>query len=490
MEPLGDRPVDKTFDFTQARQLHKREVKYYQTFVDFIKKTSGYRKYNHFLNMKTLNPDQKACMASLKASLDRTAKKQYNIHSTFGRAGTGKTLLLSMLCVEMDMRGIVYQTCAFTGSAAKQHYSHTVFGLLGIYTIHAKATDMINMPVWRTTREKLKEISAIVLDESFLCSAQNFAMMVERINYIKGNKTDKLPCSFYLFGDAGQLPPPFGQLLCAPIRPHFDPLTKKGLQLYQSADYTYELTTVVRQKDDLEFQGILSRILSKTITQADLEKLEARRDLNLSEEERLKFKDVIHLFATNQQCYDFAYSHLMESSTPVRRIDAQFSRACHECELEYKPLYLGVGTKVYLTRNKIVSRGMVNGSEGVVTNIYYSEDNLVTPKFIAVRFEGYTGLTIENFSVPVVLQHENIFCPHHKSLITVSYYPLHPFISRTIHRSQSSTYQYVAINLDFCSSYDKKIYTSLSRAVTLKNIMLTYTQPLKLFFKTFNNDAV
>ncbi len=411
MEPLGSRAIDDEFDFSAARQTHKREVKYYTKFLEFVKSTSAFRKFNHLANMKTLNPDQHSCMLLLQESLKQTAKGDSHLFVCDGCGGSGKSTLLSMLCVQMDIMGIDYQCCALTGAAAKQFHSYTIFGLLGIYNVQAKHSDMVNMPVWKSTRDRLKNIAAIIIDESYLCSAKTMYMMVERINYIKGNKKDTLPCSFYLFGDKNQLRCIGAQMLCADIRPQFDSLTIQGLKLYQSAKYKYELTTVMRQRDDPGFQAILSRIISKQVTQDDLAKLEARRDINLSEEERLSFKHVIHLFSTNQQCYEHAYTYIYNSNIPVRKIEAQFSHACHECELGYHPIFLGVGVKVYLTRNKVVSRGLVNGSLGEVTNIFFAEDDLVIPKFVAVRFQGYTGLTIENFSVPIALQQEQNILP-------------------------------------------------------------------------------
>lgn len=490
MEPLGSRPLDEQFDFTAARKVYTREVKYYTTFLDFVKSTSPFRKFNHVANMKTLNPDQKACMNMLQASIKRTVKHDYSVNIIDGPAGCGKTLLLSQLCVQMDMAGINYHTCAFTGVSAKQFNSFTIFGLLGIYNIHARHDEMVTMRVWNSTKDRLKNIAAVVIDESYLCSSKTFSMMVERINYIKGNKTDKLPCSFYLFGDRHQLSPVGAHMLCAEIRPHFDSLTIQGLKLYQAAEYRYELTTVMRQREDPGFQHILSHILTKEVSKDDLAKLEARRDINLSEEEQLFFKNVIHLFATNQQCYDHAYTYIYNSNIPVRKINTQFSYACHECKLEYLPIFLGVGTQVFLTRNKVVSRGLVNGSVGHVTNIYYSEDNLDIPVFIAVKFEGYTGLTIKNFSVPIALQHDKIFCPHSRQIITVSYFPLKPAISRSIHKAQSATYEHVVVNLDNCSSYDRKIYTAISRCTKLQNLMLTYTKPLHTFFKNYSDTSV
>lgn len=482
MEELGNRTIDLQFDFNTARNAYTREVDYYVKFVEFVKRTSRFRKYNHMQNLKVLNQDQKQCMQLLHEALKQTAKNDHILFDCRGIAGSGKGILISALCTQMDMKHIEYCTCAFTGSAAIQFNAFTVFGLLGIFNCHAKHEDMVHQPIWASTRDRLRGVKAIVLDESFLCSAKDFGLMINRLKIITGRK-EKLPCSIYAFGDTGQLRPVTSYMLNTPVKATMDSLTRQGLEYFAAADYKYELTVSVRQQSDPQFSEILNRIRTRETTEEDIQKLSERLDINLSLEEREFFKHQIHLFSSNKQCFEFSKTYMLNSDYTVRRINPTFSIYCKECAKEYRELYVAENLKVFLTRNKIVSNSLVNGSEGIIKNIYYTKDNHLVPKFISVVFSKYIGLTLPDGSVPIAIQKDKVFCIHLKRYIEISYFPLQPFISRTVHRSQSATYEYVVINFDSFFNFDRKIYTSLSRCVKLQNLMLVSTKPLHYYFR-------
>lgn len=484
MDLLGERKVDQAFDFVTARNLYRRELKYYLLFLDLIKKSSPYIKFNHMANMKTLNFDQHSCMCLMQKALKRTVSNDHILFITSGNGGCGKTVVLSSLCTQMDNLKLNYVTAAHWGSACIHHNSLTLYSLLGLYNCHMKPEDMIKLPAFKTTRDRIRALDAIVLDEVYLCSGADIGLLIKRINYIKGNTDeDKLPLSLYVFGSSLQLWPVGGYMLETPIRSDMDSLSRFGLKLFQRPDYKYELTINVRQSSDSVFQGILERILSRQTTDDDIAKLEQRRDINLSLEERKSFDHDIHLFGTNAQCRKFAYDYLYNSPHPIRRIDAELSLPCEVCREKYPPLYIGVGVRVSLTRNKIISRGLVNSSEARVTNIYYSEDDLITPKFVLCNFEKYTGLTLPDKSIPLPKTTDNILCKHFNKLMKVSYFPLTPYISRSIHKSQSHSYQRVVINFDNLNNFDRRIYVALSRCVKLSNLMITSELPLSCYFR-------
>lgn len=212
-------------------------------------------------------------------------------------------------------------------------------------------------------------------------------------------------------------------------------------------------------------------------------KLERRWDFSLSEEERSLFKNVVHLFYSNKQCAEFVYTYLYESDMCIRRIDPHFSHACQKCEEAYSPLYIGVGLKVYLSRNKVVARNLTKGSHGVVTNIYYNKDDNKKVEFITVKFENYTGLALDDQRVAVGIQQDKLFCIHLKKKLTVSFFPLQPSIGMTIYKSQGKTYEHIEICFAKCRNFYPQIYTALSRCFKLENIMICSEKPLCTYFK-------
>lgn len=482
--PLAERQVDKHFDFFVARNEYKRELPYYLTFLDIVKKTSPYQKFNHMANLKILNPDQKACMSILQKAIRKTASNSHTLTVITGEGGVGKSVMLSALCTQLDNNKIKYATVASWGSACVHFNSFTLFSLLGLYNFHMKADDMIKVPAHKFTRERIKAMQCIVLDECYLLSSKELAMLIHRIMYLKGISDEStLPLSLYLFGSSSQCAPINGYSLDTPPTDSMDSLSRYGLKIFQSAEFKYELTTNVRQQSDPAFQHLLRRIIKQETTDNDIIMLESRRDTNLTEKERESFQHELRLFGSNNQCYNYAYAYLYNSSHQIRRIDPKFSVNCTTCQLEYKPLYIGVNVRVCLTRNKVISRGLVNSSVGTCKNIYYSEDDHEFPKFITVLFDKYTGVSLQDKSVPVPVQKDSFFCRHLGRMVTVSYFPLSVAASKTIHKSQSHSYQRVVINFDKLHYYDRRIYVALSRCVKLSNLMITSEMPLRTFFR-------
>lgn len=482
MAELGMREVDLQFDYDAARVVYTREVDFYLKFLENARKISVFRKFNHLAKLKTLNDDQKQCMQILKRAVDEILKGTHVIASVTGSAGVGKSLMLSALCVQLDVHKLDYIVCAYTGSSAAHFNAHTLFSMLGIYNCHLKTADMIHTPIHKSTRARLRNTQVIVLEEAFLCGARTFALLLKRLAVIKGSKD--VPCvSVFTFGDDLQLAPISDFLLNSEIKPYHDNLTKEGLKLYQSAQFKYELTQNVRQQSDIIFQGILTRIRNREITEDDIKKLETRLEKNLSVTEREVFKNVVHLFATNKECRAYLYSMLVESDLKVKRIEPIFSDHCNDCKKNYQEIYIACGLKVTLTRNFIVAKGLTNGSDGYVKHIYYDKDNLTTPVFITVSFLNYSGPKLFDESVPVPPIEDRFFCVHQKKFIKVRYFPLQAALVKTVHKAQSSSYEHVVIDFSYFNYYDRRLYTALSRCVKLNNILIKCNKPLRFYFK-------
>lgn len=483
MGELGKREIDLQFDYSAARLAYPRDLDFYLKFLTNVRLNSTFRKFNHLSKLKTLNLDQKNAMKILNEAIKETLNGTNVIASIIGAAGSGKSTLLSSLCVQLDNYGIEYLVCAYTGSSASHFNAHTLFSLTGIYNCRLKSSEMISLPVHKTTKARLANVRVIVLEEAFLVGAKMFAMLFNRIAVIQG-KTNVPSVSIFCFGDSSQLLPLYDVLLTSPIRPWQDNLTVEGLRLYQASKYKYELTTIVRQQFDLEFQGILTRIRNQETTEEDISRLEQRLEKNLSEKEQEFFKDIVTLYATTKECFQHTYNLLINSNFKVKRIYPVFSDNCSECETSFSEIYLACGLKIILTRNLIVARSLVNGSEGWIKNIYYAKDNLTLPKFVSIFFPRYTGPTLEDGTVPISVQEDRFYCVHLKKFIKYQYFPLQNASSKTVHRSQSFTFDHVVIDFSNFRFMDRRIYTSLSRCIRLDNVMLKSNRPLRCFFKS------
>jgi ATP-dependent exoDNAse (exonuclease V) alpha subunit len=153
-------------------------------------------------------------------------------------------------------------------------------------------------------------------------------------------------------------------------------------------------------------------------------------------------------------------------------------------ELKNWEITLKVGTPVFLSRNVDVSQGFYNGKKGVVIGfvgddpqIQFRDEIIVVPRYQFVR-NVKDGKKIQYVLSDVLIYHLiSIF----DSTVRVSYYPLKVCFAMTIHKSQSLTMDYAAI--DFKDVFQSEmIYVALSRVRTLGGLILHNFDHTKIQF--------
>ena len=138
-------------------------------------------------------------------------------------------------------------------------------------------------------------------------------------------------------------------------------------------------------------------------------------------------------------------------------------------------LEICIGARVMLLKNLYTSRGLVNGSMGVVEDIVFNE-NQDEPDFILVNFFSYTGAKVieETNAVPITLSSFMMTMNkknEHGQIIQIQWsrrrFPLRLCYGLTIHKSQSLTLPKAVIDIQGISFlFKQKVFILFFVAVS------------------------
>ncbi len=479
---LGYRDIDKKFPFDKARSKYRRELSYYLDFLKNAKKVASYKKIPYGLFIKPPTPCQKKAMVVVREAIRDTLANNECLLTIEGQAGTGKSNTFFMIAELLTQLNIEFCICAPTAVACQQYGAFTVHSLLGIYNIKQTMNQMVNLPVHPAVYERLKKTRIILLDESYLLGSRGLSLLCRRLRLIK-KTTKTLPVTIIMAGDVGQLSVICDIALFDDPKPDHDEMVLEGNSIYKNRRYKVTLSTNVRQNTDEKFQGILKRLHDDEFTLNDVDALSKRLSSNLTDEQLLPFYDSVHIFSTNLKAQAWNDFYLMNSEISVRKLKPNLDPFCEICEKDYPVSYVGTGAKIIFQRNIINQFNLCNGTLAEVEEVYYSNNNQGLPDFISCNIPSYSGPTLyEDNLIPVVPIQETIICNHLNKKIKVTYYPIKNSYSRTTYKVQSITLPKVTIDFEGFRFKDKGVYTSLSRCVSLDNVLIHSKKPLASYF--------
>jgi len=319
-----------------------------------------------------------------------------------GGAGTGKSHLIHCIHHEASrilQRGlenpddVTVLLTAYTGTAAFNILGRTVHSSFAINSTtlpyQSLGEDSLN-----TLKSALQNISILIIDEVSMISKPLLEYVNGRLQQIKKHSKSKPfgNISILVVGDFYQIPPVYGKLL------YNVDLGAISADLW-SYFHIFNLTEVMRQKDDLKFANMLNRLRTilkdQQITQEDEEMLKSR----LVTEEYPR--DDIHIFATNKMVNEHNTIMLHKLTSEILVLHASDIVSCKNgktyrrktadinLQSSLRPsLEIAEGARVMLTSNKDVSDGLVNGVTGTIVTIVKGKMQHELPDYICIKFDN------------------------------------------------------------------------------------------------------
>ncbi|XP_078342943.1 uncharacterized protein LOC144628684 [Oculina patagonica] len=346
-----------------------------------------------------------------------------------------------------------------------------------------------------TIRAQLRRLEVIFIDEISMVGSGMFTFLNLRLQQIMG--TEKLfgGVNLVTVGDLFQLKPVFDKWI---FENSTDSYSALATNIWQEHFKMFELSEIMRQKDDKEFAELLNRLREGKHTKQDVEVLK-RRILKVKPTDSSDYPvDVTHLFSTNKAVDNHNIEIFNNSKNPkahISAIDVIIGDLSDELKEKMKQkipndptktmgLYpvcsVHVAGKYDLTTNISVLDGMTNGAECTVEKIDYRVPDSTRPSIIWVLFRDphigrhfrreYAHLydvQIQSTWTPI-LEITRQFRIYKRNQVQVlrRQFPLRPAAAKTIHRCQGDTLNEAVVDLP-ASTREHMHYVGLSR---LRNI--------------------
>ena len=391
-----------------------------------------------------------------KRIFNELEKSNENYYIT-GKAGTGKSLLLKYMVEETEKKVIVL---APTGVAAINVEGQTIHSFFGIGPSVQDPKDHLEIEVTYKTKEILKRVDAIIIDEISMVSVDLMETINIKCQKVRGNNLPFGGIQIICFGDLYQLPPVVSD---KEIHRYLDDIYG-GIFFFnapvfkKSKLHLRELEKNFRQKEK-SFQELLNKIRIGDNSKEVLDKLNSRLGEELPKEGYIvlagknEVVNRINLMKLNQiDSKEHTYKAIIEGD---------INRIIFPTETELK---LKVGAQIMMLTNDKTNR-WVNGTLGIITSL--SDDIIkVCINDVEHAVDKYTWCKSKYFYNPFekTLDREIIG--------SFTQFPLKLAWAVTIHKSQGKTYESVFIDLESGAFDAGQTYVALSRCTSFKNLYL------------------
>ena len=479
------------------------------------------------------SPDFVRAQAQLTAHAGGTTQTTLAV---MGEGGTGKSEVIKAISHFASAWGLRRHVSitAPTGSAAILVDGCTLHSWAGIgirrtlpkhNLSHAQlADDPVNLTV------------LLIIDEVSLVSAELMGQLSKTLQR-KRNCTKPFGGINVMFsGDMYQLKPVQGTPLfdTSNEADNAGPQAQAGFDAWRSLSHVVMLETNYRAANDPGFMALLRRLRSHTVTQADLETLQACRvshnhmppidaatawyankDVNATNSATVMYAAAL----SNKRTYRLSASVSASPSAPPMATAGPThsgyvvgSRTSNRNDLPISHLdvYLGCPVTIYVN-NKLTKYKIAKGSRGILigahpplhtlvaapaattqvklpngtTHDVYTVDTL--PEYLIVKVPGSTvqfaGLPVGAF--PVRVKKEKLFVHGHEPKMHVSQFPVRLNFAWTCHKLQGKTEPHIILG-----TTNKVLnfnYTALSRVRSLKNLFIL--KGVNLSLRTFNSPS-
>ena len=405
-----------------------------------------------------------------------------------GKAGTGKSTFLRRFSEEAQKRFVVLSPTGVAAMNVKGQTIHSFFGLsYGVQGPNNYGS------IDKDRIELLNKIDTIIIDEVSMVRCDMVDVM-DRM--LRRHRNDPHPfggVQVVFVGDLFQLPPVINMADKALLRKFYK---STGYYFYDSNVLSnvklpkIEFTKVYRQNDPA-FIELLDRFRVGSVQQSDIAKLNTR----VVDEDLIGIDDSFRITLTTRRD-DAALindNRLAEIDAPSFTYMATYSGDCSKCkDAAEEELVLKVGAQVMFIRN-IKKNGCVNGTIGVVSEL--AED------VVKVRLENGIECEVETevWEAFEYQYNEAAKVVEKKVIGIMTQYPLRLAWAITIHKSQSLTFDKVAINFGKGAFTYGQTYVALSRARSFAGIELMQhvnqnsvmvSRDILTFAKEYNDEKI
>ncbi len=423
-------------------------------------------------NSDNISPDQ-----GNKEMQDALQIIKYTRRSLFltGKAGTGKSTLLRYIANNVKKKNVVL---APTGIAAINAGGMTLNSFFKIPFHPMLPNDIRYSP--RNIRETLKyngekrtllrELELIIIDEISMVRADIIDFIDKVLRIYCQNMREPFGGKQMLFvGDIYQLEPVVKEDDRQLLQPFYNNFYFFNAHVFgQSRLISIELRKVYRQTDPT-FIHILDNIRTSNVSDSDLRMLNRR----VGEEE--EHEGLAITLSTKRDVVD----HINEERLKTLSDDSHIYTGCITGEFPATSLPTPVelelkkGAQVMFIRNDVEKR-WVNGTLGVITGFFESEDEEEEGDKIFVRTEDDRDVAVEReiwSNVKYTFNEEEKKIEEHE-IGTYEQFPLRLAWAITIHKSQGLTFRHA--NIDFSGGVFAagQTYVALSRCTSLDGITL------------------
>jgi hypothetical protein len=419
-----------------------------------------------------------------------------------GSAGTGKSYTIYAISKLVDHK---IKRSAPTAKAAFLIRGETIHAQ---FSINPSKCSNLYSPLTgsklQELQQKFRSTTHIIIDEYSMLSQSNLAIIDKRLRQAKENHGVFFGgISIILVGDPGQLLPVGGAPLYQDLQTkNTESLASLGFICYREFNKMVLLEQIERQKNDENdpkqeyFVQLLSRLRNGISDEKTVDDWKFLMQQKMTPVLLEQFKDAIRLFPENSSCMKYNHEKLKQLKMPIcqcKSINNPSSASRYDEDNFFglkNVVNLSINAKITLTTNLWTEKGLVNGANGVIKDILFSNLNTL-PSAILIEFDQYTGPKIFDSNdyrhnwIPI--NPFDAFCQLNQA--SRKQYPLRLGYALTIHKSQGQTLSKAVIDLGKKETSLGLTFVALSRLKNYKDLLL-YPFTLERLQKISNSKSL
>lgn len=388
-----------------------------------------------------------------KDAIDLMENTSNNAYIT-GRAGTGKSTLLSYFVKHTKKNAVVL---APTGIAAINIEGSTIHSFFGF---EPKLVEQADIKKNRFKADLFLKLEMIIIDEISMVRAD----LLDGIDYsLRVNRDNELPfggVQIICFGDIFQLPPVVEKDLAEYFFEKYGGYYFFNAPVFKEARFKYiELQNIFRQRDAF-FKELLEKIRHKLMSSSDLLVINQRYNPDFE----YVFGDLtLTIASTNKIVYDINRLQMDNLQSKEFTFKAEISGTFDTYPTDVN-LALKQGAQIMMLKNDTLKR-WANGTLGTIKNL---TDNDVEVEINGIVYPVEKA-TWEMFEYKYDKKEKRI-----KAVVVGSFvqYPLKLAWAITIHKSQGKTFNKIVIDLGRGAFAHGQTYVALSRCTSLDGVVL------------------